>query len=302
MAVLIENNVTLPNPTHARIGWRDVTNGVSASSAASDSPASSALTWQTYERWRPTSSPATLTATFDATPIDYIGIAAHTLSEADSVTFEVRVGGVWSEVLPGVIEGMEAADNEAIMLLVERREGCTGVRVSFSYSGEAPTVGKISAGLALTMFRPFYGGHSPAMLSRNTRKQPNVSEGGEWLGASIIRQGRSTSVAWDHIPAKWYRLYFDKFVHHARSHPFFFAWNPSRFPDCIYAMATDDVQPANMGIRDLMSVSMAIKGYSDGTQPRLSRFPENWEEFYPEATFDSGIIDIAVNQEWPQDS
>ena len=299
MAVLIENNVTLPNPTHARIGWRDVITSLTASSAASDAPVSSALSWQTYERWRPTSSPATLTATFDAAPIDYIGVAAHTLSETDGVTFEVQVGGTWSEVLPGVIAGMEAADNEAIMLLMDRREGCTGVRISFAYSGDAPTVGKISAGLALTTYRPFYGGHSPAMLSRNTRKQPNVSEGGEWLGASIIRQGRSTSVAWEHIPANWYRLYFDKFVHHARRYPFFFAWNPSRFPDCVYAMATDDVQPANMGIRDLMSVSMGIKGYSDGSQPKLSRFPDIWEEFYPESTLAPDTIDLATNREWP---
>jgi|SRR5690554_467117 len=299
MAVLIENNVTLTNPTHARIGWRDVITGVSASSSDTDAPASSALSWQTYERWRPTVSPATLTATFDAQPIDYIGIAAHTLSEADSVTLEVQAGGTWSEVLPGVIEGMEAADNEAIMLLMERREGCTGVRVSFAYSGDAPTIGKISAGLALTMYRPFYGGHSPAMLSRNTRKQPNVSEGGEWLGASIIRQGRSTSVAWGHIPANWYRLYFDKFVHHARSYPFFFAWNPERFPDCVYAMATDDVKPFNMGIGDLMSVSMSIKGYSDGSQPNLSRYPATWEDIYPEAVAGSDIIDIATNREWP---
>jgi hypothetical protein len=299
MAVLIENGITLESPTHARIGYRDAITGISASSAASDAPATSALSWQTYERWRPVSSPATLTATFDAQPIDYIGIGAHTLSQADSVTFEVQVGGVWEAVLPGVIEGMEAADNEAIMLLMARREGCTGVRVSFTYTGAAPTIGKISAGLALTMVRPFYAGHSPAMLSRNTRKQPNVSEGGEWLGTSVIRQGRSTSVAWEHIPARWYRLFFDPFVDHARRYPFFFAWNPHRFPDCVYAMATDDVQPANMGIRDLMSVSLDIKGYSDGTQPRLSRFPAAWEEFYPEATFDSDIIDIATNQEWP---
>jgi len=298
MAVLIENNVTLPEPTHARIGWRDVITSLAASSAASDAPASSALSWQTYERWRPTASPATLTATFDTAPVEYIGIGAHTLSEADSVTFEMQVDGAWEEITPGAIEGMEAADNEAIMLLVQRREGCTGVRVTFSYSGTAPTIGKIAAGRVLTMARPFYSGHAPAMLSRNTRKQPNVSEGGEWLGASIIRQGRSTSVNWDHLKAAWYRLHFDPFVHHARQYPFFFAWNPARFPDCLYAMATGDISPSNMGIRDLMSVSMGIKGYSDGTQPRLSRYPAIWEEVYPEATESAGTIDLAANREW----
>lgn len=298
MAVIFENGFTPNNPTHARIGYKDVVDSISATSEASDSPASVALGWQTYERWRPGSSPATLTATFGETTIDYIGIGAHTLSQADSVTFEVKVSGAWEEVLPGVIEGMEAADNEAIMLLMEPRTA-TGVRVTASYSGTAPSVGKIAAGEALVMKRPFYSGYSPALLSRNTRKQPNVSEGGEWLGTSIIRQGRSTSVEWEHIPAKWYRLNFDPFVNHSRRYPFFFAWNPARFSDCVYAMSTDDISPSNMGIRDLMSVSMDVKGYSDGTQPKLSRFPENWETFYPDATFDPDIIDLATNLEWP---
>ncbi len=300
MPVIFENNVTLPDPTHARIGYRDVITSLSASSAAKGSPASSAKTWQTYERWRPTASPATLTATFDGALVDYIGIGAHTLTLADSVTFEVQVDGAWETVIPGVIDGMESADNEALMLLIEPRE-LTGVRVSFSYSGSAPTIGKIAAGQVLTMARPFYSGHSPAMLSRNTRKQPNVSEGGEWLGASVIRQGRSASASWEHLKAPWYRLYFDPFVRHARRNPFFFAWNPERFPDCVYAFAEGDISPSNMGIKNFMAVSMSFKGYSDGTQPRLSRYPATWEEYFPEATLSSSIIDETANEEWPDE-
>jgi len=299
MAVLIENGVTLAQPTHARIGYRDVITATSATSSATGAPASSALTWQTYERWRPTSSPATLTATFPEEEIDYIGIGAHQLSRTDGVTFEVQVSGAWQEVVPGVIEGMEAADNEPVMLLMATRLA-TGVRIRFEYSGDAPSVGKIAAGKSLTMFRPFYSGHSPALLSRNSRTQPNVSEGGEWLGSSLIRQGRSTTMQWQHIPAMWYRLNFDPLAEHARTKPFFVAWNPARFPDCVYAMATGDVQPANMGIRDLMSVSLDIKGYSDGTKPKLSRFPDIWEEIYSEATFEASVIDVATNQEWPE--
>lgn len=299
MAVLIENGLDLPQANHARIGYRDVITSVTATSAAEEASASAVLSWQTYERWRPTASPATLTATFTATTIDYIGIGAHTLSRATRVTFEVRAGGVWSEVVPGVIEGMEAPDNEPIMLLMGARENVTGVRVSFDYDGDPPDVGKLVAGGVLVMQRPFYAGHSPAMLARNTSKQPNISEGGEWLGSTVIRQGRSTQVTWEHLRAPWYRVYFDPFVEHARRYPFFFAWNPRRFPDCLYAMTTEDAVPDNMGTRDFMMVTLGLKGYSDGAQPRLNRYPALWDEAYPQATLDADIIDIAVNQEWP---
>lgn len=299
MAVMIENGFDLPQANHARIGYRDVIASVTASSADAGAPASSVLSWQTYERWRPTASPATLTATFPAATIDYIGIGAHRLSRATSVTFEIQVAGAWSEIVPGVIEGVEAADNEPIMLLMTPREDVTGVRVSFSYTGDAPDVGKMVAGQVLTMQRPFYAGHSPAMLARNTSKQPNISEGGEWLGSTIIRQGRSTQVTWEHLRAPWYRAYFDPFVEHARRYPFFFAWNPRRFPDCLYAMTTEDAIPDNMGKRDFMIVTLGMKGYSDGTQPNLNLYPPLWDETYIQATANADIIDIAVNQEWP---
>ena len=298
MAVLIESGYALPDPTHARIGYRDVTETYSATSAAAQHPASAAQSWMTYERWKPTSSPATLTAEFSATEIDYIGIGAHTLSLVDTMTVQVRIGGTWTTVSTSPEYGFSGQDNEGIMVLMSQRQA-SGVRVTITYSGDAPNIGKIAAGRVLTMARPFYGGHSPVMLSRDTTRQPNVSEGGEWLGTSIIRQGRSGQAQWANIRALWYRIYFDPFVQVARSQPFFFAWNPARFPDCAYAMLEGDVRPSNQGQRDLMSFSMSFKAYSDGTQPRLTKYPADYEEIYPEAILGAGLIDIAVNKEWP---
>ena len=297
MAVMIENGYSLPTPRRARIGWRDVIESISATSAATHGPASAALSWQTYERWRPTASPATLTATFDEQTIEYVGIAAHTLRTADSVAIEVREGGAWSEIMPDLVSWPE--DNEAIMLLLEPRE-IDGVRLVVEYSGDAPTVGKVAAGKVMTMERPFYGGHSPGLLSRDTRRQPSVSEGGEWLGNTVIRQGRSTSMTWEHIPANWYRINVDPFIQHARGKPFFIAWNPLRFTDCLYAMLTADAAPSNMGIRDLMSFTLDIKGYSDGTQPWLSRFSRDVIDVYPDIGQNASIIDFAINDEWPE--
>ena len=296
MAVMIENGYALPNPNHARIGWRDVISSASATSAAPDGAAVNALSWQTYERWRPTVSPATLTLTFDAQMVEYIAAGAHTLSTADTVELQVRSGATWSTVTTDLISWPE--DNEAIMVLIQPRV-INGVRWIVNYSGAAPSIGKVAAGKALTLRRPFYSGYAPAMLSRNTRRQPSVSEGGEWLGNTIIRQSRSAQMAWQHIEANWYRINVDPFVQHARGNPFFVAWNPARFTDCIYAMMTGDVSPSNMGIRDLMEFSISVDAYSDGTQPWLSKFPPYWIDVYPDIDETASIIDYALNREWP---
>ena len=142
--------------------------------------------------------------------------------------------------------------------------------------------------------------HDPRKLARDTRKRPTVSEGGEWLGNTIVRQGRSGTFAWEHLEANWYRINVDPFIHHARQKPFFIAWNPLRFTDCIYAFMEGDVSPANMGIRDLMSFSISVKAYSDGTQPWLSKFPPEWIDVYPDIGDTASIIDYALNREWPQ--
>lgn len=297
MPVFIEQGLqpTLPL-NHARIGYKDADGTYAATSAASDSPPIAAKSWQTFERWRPASSPATLTREFEEQQVSYIGIGAHTLSTADSKTIEVKEGGEWVALDMATID--IAPDNEAVMLLINQR-AISGVRVMVEYTGTAPSIGKLAAGLVLEMDRPFYQGHSPAMLNRDTVRTPSVSQGGEWLGTTVIRQGRSTQMAWQNIKATRYRSKFEPLVEHAQRFPFFAAWNPLQFVDCIYAIAQGDISPTNSGPRDLMSVTIDIKAYSDGTRPVLTLYP-GFLEFYPESTENPGTIDIAANSLWPE--
>jgi hypothetical protein len=129
------------------------------------------------------------------------------------------------------------------------------------YGATAPQIGVIFIGKTLDMQRAIYGGHSPITLSRDTINRPSMSERGQWLGTSIIRTGFSTSFAWEHLTADWYREFFDPFVEHARSKPYFIAWRPSTFPAEVgYVHSSGDIKPANMGIRDFMSVTVNTEG------------------------------------------
>lgn len=280
MSVLVEPGHKTQYPlNHARILYRNVITSVTADSAQLNSPASAVLAKTTYERWKPTTSGDSITGTFTEQVINSIAIAAHSNL---TPTIEVRVNGSWEEIkaFPPAGESLildfandeyrelqYAPDNEALLLLIKPRL-CDGVRVTAEFSDNAPSIGVLMAGTVLEMARPVYGGHSPAMLSSSSTVRPNVSESGEWLGASLIRQGRPVGINWRNLPAKWVRQNWHPFSEALKTSPYVFAWNPLRASaDAIYCSSSDVPQPSNSGTRDLMTVSLSARGYSDGTEP-----------------------------------
>ena len=242
---------------HSRIGWNTLTRDavVTASSQADSWPASALSNSLTYERWKPVAVPAWVQ--FDAgqpVDVDYLGIASHSLGSAGA-TFSLQYssnGSTWVTAIAA-----EPADDRAMMVLLEP--------VSARYwrlniTGSIASVGVVYLGQVLETYRPVSPGHSPGNLSRTTEIMPNVSEGGQFLGRSVIRMGYSTKYEWEHLPAQWYRDNFDPFVESARKYPFFIAWNPVRYPnEVLYAWTDDDIQPDNEGTRDWMKVSFKVE-------------------------------------------
>jgi hypothetical protein len=280
MSVYLGPNFTSATPlTHARIGYQQVITGATATSSAAGFLALATLTPQTYERWMPTASPATITFTFPGRVINYIGIGAHTLSLADSVELEILQDGNWIPQTLTISGGKSASlildflnqqylvqgtisDSDDANLILLAPTFCQGFRFIITYSAGAPSIAYVSAGNVLEMERPFYRGHTPAQLTADIVSRPNVSEGGEWLGRSLIRKGRSTSMQWQNLSAQWYRSNFDQFRVHAQSGTFFVAWNPAQYgTDVLYAHTDDDIRPTHSGFRDKLSVSMNVKGY-----------------------------------------
>lgn len=242
---------------HARIGYQTLTRGAVITASSEDAmwPASALGNGLTYERWKPTSVPAWVQ--FDAgQPVecDYFGIAAHNLGTVGaSFSLQYSTDGVaWSNV-----EIVQPADDKPMMLLFEP---ITAQYWRVNITDAIGSIGVIYIGRVLEMQRGLYGGHSPGPLSRQTEIMPTRSEGGQFLGRSIIRQGYATSYDWDNLTARWYRDWFDPFVESARRYPFFIAWNPLRFPDeVLYAWCNDDIKPTNQGQRDLMSVAFSVE-------------------------------------------
>jgi hypothetical protein len=118
----------------------------------------------------------------------------------------------------------------------------------------------LQIGRVLQMPLPIYGGHAPITLNATTTVENDVR--GQHLGRNLIRQAYQASYEFKHLRAAWYRSNFNPFVADALLNPFMISWRPVEYPEeCAFVMLNDDVIPVNMGLRDLMSVSLSVDGF-----------------------------------------
>jgi hypothetical protein len=253
-ALVLTETVLAVSLNNSRIGYKSIATGRTpvASSSVSGYPASAAATFTTYDYWRPAAMPATwaVDATDDV-ECDYVGMVGDI--EARSIAVQYSFDNInWLTAFEFI------AEKKVVMGLFESR---TGRYWRVLINGSVPNVSVIYIGKALEMQRSIYQGHSPVTLSRTTEISSNVSEGGQYLGRSIIRNGSATSAQFQNLRAEWYRENFDPFVKAARTQPFFFAWRPLKFPQEVgYVWTNEDIQPSNSGPRDFMSVSFSMSG------------------------------------------
>ena len=257
-SLVVSDTAPLVQPlNHARIGYdKAVWTSLTASDSTAGFPASAIDNELTYSAWKPLSLPATITGVMStAKDIDYVGIAAHTLgTDATQLLIEYYDGASWIE-----LKDMIPANNSPIMILFGL---VSAEQVRITLSGTVlSTIGVLYVGKVLDMQRGIYAGHTPITLNRVSVMRPNASERGQWLGRSLIRSGSSGSWSWSNLKAAWYRSYFDPFVEHARTKPFFIAWRPETYPDEIaYCWTSKDISPSNNGKKDFMDVSFSAEG------------------------------------------
>ena len=241
---------------YARIGYDNaLVNG--AASATSDSVNSAKmLTPSTYDKWRPTAdSVATLVGTLKQ--CDYVGIAAHNLG-TDGVTLTVKVsdGGAYTTVYSQLV----TTDNALFIRFAEGSYSNVELTLTGSLTAE---IGVVFLGLELEMMRPTFSGHRPVNLNATDVMTPQVSDGGQFLGKQIVRQGYATSADFQHLTDEWYRDKFQPFVEHAKVRPYFWAWNLLESPDdVVYGWTNSNIGCSYMGIRNWLQVSFDVEAHA----------------------------------------
>lgn len=244
--------------SHARILYAPITgtitaDGTNGALAAND---------YTFQRWEVGASPSNWTLVTDASAsVDTVFIAAHSLAGATvAIQTAATVGGAFTTRAT-----VTPTDNSTIAVMFNNAGSAYTIRelrIALSGGSGLETVGIIRAGVALQMQRPLFGGVQPIGLSRIVETRHAMSETGQWLGRVIQRQARRTSMQWPHLTAAWYRSDFQPFALTLPQTPFGFIQNPEKMPESVAWCWTDESPtPENMGVKDLMSVSLGITGF-----------------------------------------
>jgi hypothetical protein len=225
MTVIIESGYVGDYPlTHARIAHSNnwITGTASASATATGYFADGPNNSLTYERWKPSSSLGSVWQ-IDAgsnVTVDYCCIGAHTLGTGMSVRAQALIGGVWTDLTPA----STITNNSPIFMIFNKR---TASEFRINISGGAPEIGVVKFGEALQMQRPFYAGYAPSRTNRQTVVRGNLSEGGQFLGRTKVRNVTDASYAWRNLTADWCDANLPDLIMGIETEPYFLAWRPS---------------------------------------------------------------------------
>lgn len=262
MGVILESGYTVPGGdeplTHARIAHANnwITGGtVTASSTATDFFADGPDNSLTYEKWQPSSLPATWENNFGTSRVfDYCLIAAHNMgTNGNTLQVQDYNSATWTDLIPAT-----AITDDMPILCIFSEQTDTRARIRIT-NGTAPTIGVVKFGTALQMQRAIYGGHSPIDLARQTIVRSTYSDTGEFLGKSKQRTYSQTEFAWQHLTASWVRTNWRPFQKALETEPFGIAWRPATFSEVAYCQTDSIPVPSNMGIIDMMSVSLQAR-------------------------------------------
>jgi hypothetical protein len=230
----------------------------------SSTEAPNALEPNTYQRYTPgTGSTVAKFQLSTSTSIDYVAIAAHNIGTHDDgtdivISYATTIGGALTE-----IDTLSPVDNAAIFLSFDAIS-VAEIAITTDTSIYGMEIGVVQAGEALVMEQPIYGGHSPIDLNQATEYENSMSESGQFLGRTVLRQGLETSFSWQHLTPAWCRSTFQPFVSHAVTLPFFIQWRPDLYDAAVYGYTTGDINPTNMGGGSgLMSANFKMVAHSD---------------------------------------
>ncbi len=267
---IVTGNLLTPEPlpvtsgfplNYARIGYENL---LIATTAVTGNP-ENVLTPSTYDKYRPTIGLKTVKYQMSVSAlIDYVGIAAHNFGTHDdgidiTIKYATSVGGSLTTL--GTITPTD--NNSAVMF---RFNAVTAIEVVlvFTTTTNGAEIGVLYSGKELEMMRPMYSGYSPATLSSKDVFTPQMSDGGQFLGKQLVRKGFATEANFRHLTYDWYEAEFQPFVIHAKTLPYFWAWNLEEHPDeIVYGWTNENIKPSLMGIRNWLEVSFNIDAHGD---------------------------------------
>lgn len=266
------------NPKYVRIGFDNHLDAATISSAQDQTGfEANALTNPfPYDRWKPASFPATLDIVLPLRQtFDYIAFGSHSLGGCTLTISSSEDGIAYTEITAFNLANDRPAMvmfppvySRYVRVLVEADGSEEHLVADFSaqtytltsFLGGA-SLGVLYLGQSLEVPTMIYGGHTPGALNAQHSYVNNTSESGYWLGRTVIRRNINESISLSNLNGLWYRDYFQPFVDHAASLPYFLLWRPLEHADeCIFGQTSQTIAPSQVGAGTRVSVSFQVTG------------------------------------------
>lgn len=216
---------------------------VTSNGADAGFPIENATSWLTSGGgWQVTGvGDKTVSVTLDAVQnLNSYGVYKHNLGTL-GLTIKLQSstdGSSWTD-----IAGTEktVVNDDAIFVVVSSPTSARYYRVHISgmASGETLVIANLFLGESLNVFSPPEPGWTPPALALDNRYLNSRSEGGDFIGRTLIRKGSKTQFSVGIADADWIRTYWFPFMEAAEEHPFYHAWDTVSYPDEVAYCYTD---------------------------------------------------------------
>lgn len=266
--LLVEGTYVLAEPlSHPRILFDDVWRRDGAVYTASTEldgfEAANAADGLTWDFWRPTAMPANVEVQLLASePVDSAMLAGHNLGTNDcSAKPQYWNGSSWVD-----LAAAQSPTTDHILAWLFGSVTASRFRFLFENANSpalTPSIGVAMMGTALALPHGPTLDDAPITLQTRTVVRPNISEGGQFLGRSIRREGIASTIKFEHFETTFIRSTMLDFFEAARTAPFGWMSNPDESPEdvaLLWTPAGSEITPVHSGYPHLMNIEMAVEG------------------------------------------
>lgn len=231
---------------------------VVATTEATDAPVENLLTDSTWDFWKPTSTTATVTATFPSSiNITAIGIAAHNLGSLGATVNFKRGNTTIATITP--------TDDTPIIMLVSST-AYTIWRIEVTGSSAPVSIGSLFFGSPLVFESGIVPSYNPLWMAENIELLQNQSLGGQFFQNRVIRKSAEGSVQLNILDRSFVEGdAFQNFRNHYNDgKTFFWAAGPSVFDkDAAYVRRTSggEMKPSFNDNGIFYNVNMQLEAY-----------------------------------------
>lgn len=231
---------------------------VNASSENADFPVENCFDWITSDYFKPAGSGTiNITLTLSGTQSsDYFAFYGHDLpSHGGTIKLQYWDGSAYQDCFAAV-----TPTDTSPQVITFAAQTSTQWRVVITCTSVF-SIAVISFGAKLTVPRGRYIGFTYPRFGRNTQVVDSTSDGGEFLGRSIVSKGVTTTVEFNHAPDAWMRSNWQSFIEHAEQKPFFYVPDSDGNPtEAVYCFTDGTIPSPSQSAYGFMSVTIPVRG------------------------------------------